>query len=78
MQRKAAERQKEREMAKIKQFPNRLFVKIEDDGDKSYFVPSTQLYDLAEMGEKIKIGVYQLVETTFAETVVKTSKPIKK
>jgi hypothetical protein len=60
-------------------FPIRLFVKLEADGDETYFVPSTKLFDLAEMGETVKIGVYQLVETTFAETVVKTtSKPIKK
>jgi hypothetical protein len=65
-------------MSKIQQFPNRLFVKVEHDGDESYFISNAKLYDLAEMGEKIKIGTYQLVETTFAETVVKTSKPIKK
>jgi hypothetical protein len=61
-----------------KRFPAKLFVKIEQDGDNSYFMSGTTLLELAEMGETIRIGVYQLVETTFAETVIKTSGTIKK
>ena len=65
-------------MAKAKRFPAKLFVKIEEDGDNSYFVPGGNLIELAEMGETVKVGVYQLVETTFAETIVKTSGTVKK
>jgi hypothetical protein len=67
-------------MAKIKQLPKKLFVKIEHDpnGDTSYFSADAELYALVEKGDKIKIGTYQLVETMFAETVVKTSGPFKK
>jgi hypothetical protein len=65
-------------MAKIKQLPKRLFVKIENDGGTSYFSADAELYALVEKGDKIKIGTYQLVETMFAETVVKTSGTIKK
>lgn len=61
-----------------KRFPAKLFVKIEEDGDTSYFVADGNLDALAEMAQTIKIGVYQLVETTFAETVIKTSGTVKK
>jgi hypothetical protein len=61
-----------------KKFPAKLFVKIEEDGKTLYFVPADSLNELADMNETIKIGVYQLVETVFAETVVKTSGSVKK
>jgi hypothetical protein len=61
-----------------KRFPAKLFVKIEQDGDTSYFVPASSVDELAEMGETVKIGVYQLAETTYVETIVKTSGTIKK
>lgn len=52
-----------------KKFPKKLFVKIEADGDTEYCVPGESLEQLAEMGEKIRIGVYQLVETGYVEGV---------
>jgi len=33
---------------------------------------------IAEIGETIRVGVYGLVETTYLETVVKTSGTVKK
>lgn len=59
-----------------KKFPERLFVKREEDGGSSWFVADDNNYDLAEIGTKIKIGVYQLVntETVEFELVIKTSK----
>lgn len=61
-----------------KKLPAKLFVKVETDGDNSYFVADDAMYGMVEMGETVKIGTYQLVETTFAKAVVETSKPIKK
>lgn len=52
------------------QLPKKLFVKIER-GDSDYFVADTNVVALVQMGEKIKIGVYQLVEITQAEGVAK-------
>ncbi len=62
----------------MKKLPKRLFVKIEIDGDNSYFVADAEMYGMVEMGERVQIGTYQLVETTYAEAIVKTSPPIKK
>jgi hypothetical protein len=61
-----------------KRFPAKRFVKVEQDGATSYFVPGHSLDELAVMGETIRIGVYQLAETTYVETIVKTSGTIKK
>jgi hypothetical protein len=61
-----------------KRFPAKLFVKIDEDGDESYFVPSVDISDFGVIGETVKVAVYQLVETTFLETTVKTSGTVKK
>lgn len=50
--------------------PKTLFVKMEKEGDTTYPVADTSLVGLAEMGEKLKIGVYTLTETIEAEGVV--------
>jgi hypothetical protein len=58
-----------------KQMPKRIFVKImEEDNDGPYFIASEELYGLVEMGDKIKVGTYELVEVSMAEAVVKTEK----
>ncbi len=65
----------------MKKFPTKLFVKIENDGDNSYFVAGSVLVcgpRYAQMGETIEIGIYQLVETTYIETVIKTSGTVEK
>lgn len=61
-----------------RKLPAKLFVKIETDGDISYFTADKELYSLVEKGEKVEIGTYQLVETTMAEAMVSTSRPIKR
>jgi len=66
----------EKKMAK--QLPKKLFVKVETDGDSSYFIADDTIYSMVEMGETIKVGTYQLVETTFAKVVVETSRSVKK
>ena len=58
-------------MAKL---PKTIFVKHEADDDDGYLVVSDNRYELAEMGQKISIGTYQLVETEAVEVVLKTMK----
>ena len=47
----------------MKKFPKTLYVKIEPDGTEHYFVATEDLVDLADIGEKTKVGVYELTET---------------
>ena len=50
-------------MAKRKtKYPATLVVKYEEDGDSSYFLSATKIVELAELGEKIEVGVYDLRE----------------
>lgn len=50
---------------------------VEPSNDEPYLVAGQEMYGLVDTGAKIKIGTYQLVETTEAEMVVSTSKPAK-
>jgi hypothetical protein len=60
----------------MKRLPKTLFVKVQPDDDTGgYFVADTDKYGLAEMGEKIRIGTYQLVGVDDVEVVLKTTKP---
>lgn len=52
-----------------KALPKMLYVKTEKDGRTEYFVADNSPHVLVEMGEKVKIGVYQLVETNDYEGV---------
>lgn len=61
-------------MAKTKAFPKTLYVKTEADSGTEYFVVDGDAYNLVEMGQKVKIAVYQLVETQIGEGVAKLSK----
>ncbi len=45
----------------MKKFPKTLYAKIEDDGDTHYFVATEKMVELAEVGETVKVGVYELV-----------------
>lgn len=54
-------------------FPKVLFVKFEDGGtDPDYLAADSDLYALAEMGIKHKVGIYRLDEVTDVEGVVRT------
>ena len=55
-------------------FPKVLYVKMETDSGTTYPVPSEDLIDIVEVGERILIGVYDLRETAYAECEVKMSK----
>lgn len=54
-----------------KALPKKLFVKIESDGNAEYFVADDDADSLVEMGQKVKIGTYQLIEVAHAEGVAK-------
>ena len=58
----------------MKKFPKTLCVKQDKDGDSTYFVPYENVLDAAELGIKVKIGVYKLVGTQEIEGVVETRK----
>lgn len=53
-----------------KKLPKVLYVKVEQDGDSHYFVADENVYNLGEMGEKIKIGTYKLVDTNDAQMLI--------
>jgi hypothetical protein len=50
-------------------FPKTLFVKTEKDGGTEYFVADANAAGLVEMGDKIAIATYQLLEVRAAEGV---------
>jgi hypothetical protein len=48
----------------MKAYPKQLFVKWEDGGNEpDYLIATTDVINHAVLGEKFKVGVYQLVET---------------
>ena len=53
----------------MKKLPKTLYVKIEKESSTEYFVADAEAAALVEMGQKIRIGVYELVETKTAEGV---------
>lgn len=64
-----------------KKLPAKIFVKWDsppNDSDGPYLLADTEMFGLVDSGKKKSvIGTYQLVETTEAEMVVSTSKPVK-
>ena len=58
-------------------FDKTIYVKIEDDSDGPYYIANKTADNLVEMGETVKIGVYQLVETVQASGAAKFEKPVK-
>ena len=59
-------------------FPKKLYVKMEKDGDITYPVPAEEMIDIVELGDTVHVGVYELVETTYAVCEVKTSGRVSK
>lgn len=62
-----------------KKLPAKIFVKWDyPSKDEAYLIADSEMYGLVDSGRrKCTIGTYQLIETTEAEMVVSTSKPIK-
>ena len=54
----------------MSKFPKCLFVKQENDGHCDYFASDVTLTNFAEIGQKVRVGVYELVETREVEGVV--------
>jgi hypothetical protein len=54
-------------MATKLKLPQFLYVRIEEDGDNSYFVADASVDLIADMGEKRTFGTYKLVETGTVE-----------
>ena len=62
----------------IKKLPAKIFVKWDFGSEEAFLLADEDLYGLVDSGrKKSRIGTYQLVETTDAEMVVSTSKPVK-
>jgi hypothetical protein len=55
----------------MKAFPKTIYLKYEEDGDNSFFIASEDPADHAEVGGKVRVGVYELkVSTTVTAPVV--------
>lgn len=55
-------------------FPKKVFIKFEDGGNgPDYMVPHSDPIDAAEMGQRIKVGVYTLTETVEVKGVAVTN-----
>lgn len=60
---------------RIKTYPKTVTVKIEDDGDSNDYLVANSGDDMlghAEVGKKIKVGIYKLVEVREVEGVAQT------
>lgn len=55
------------------QFPKTLFVKVEEDGGMEWFVADDEAVSLAEVGEKVRVARYELVDTSSLELVASWS-----
>jgi hypothetical protein len=62
-----------------KKLPAKIFIKWDyPSNDEAYLIADDEMYGLVDSGRKKSlIGTYQLIETTEAEMVVSTSKPVK-
>lgn len=55
-------------------FPKNVFIKFEDGGSgPDYMLPYSAAIEAAEMGQKIKVGVYTLTETIEVKGVAVTN-----
>jgi coenzyme F420-reducing hydrogenase beta subunit len=55
-------------------FPKTLFVKEDRTEGEAFFIADKDILGHAQMGEKITLGVYRLVETQVVEGVIAVSK----
>lgn len=60
----------------VPKFPKTLCVKIETDASagNDYFVATEDIDGMVEMGEKILVGVYKLIELKTVEGVAQVNK----
>jgi hypothetical protein len=57
-----------------KKLPAMIYVKIDSDIDDEYLVANVDASRLVEMGQKLKLGVYKLIEIQTAEGIAKLTK----
>lgn len=55
-----------------KRFPKKLFVKVEES-DPDFFVADDDTVGFVEVGQKVKVAVYQLVEIGEIEGVARST-----
>jgi len=58
----------------VKKLPATIYVKTETNSGTTYLVADADAHSLVTMGEKLKIGVYKLVEIQTAEGIAKLTK----
>ena len=59
-------------------FPKALYIKFEDGGTgPDYMAPYSNMMDAAEMGQKVKVGVYRLEGIQEVEGVIETRKMVR-
>lgn len=59
-------------------FPKALYIKFESGGSSpDYMAPCANIMDAAEMGTKVKVGVYRLEGVQEVEGVVETRKMVR-
>lgn len=61
-----------------KNFPKKLFVKIDGEGEEAFFLAGDDMIGMCDVGERVKIAVYQLVQTDTVEGLVKVIPPRKR
>lgn len=54
-------------MAKTKAltFPKKLYVKIDGEKGEQYFLADSDFIGMVDVGERVKIGIYELTKTSF-------------
>ena len=56
-------------------FPQTLYVKVRKEGDTEWFDAQEDASDLVEMGERVRVGKYQIVEFLDARGIAQFDKP---
>jgi len=51
-------------------FPKTLYVKAKDDGKQHYFISDQDIETHVVIGEKIKVGIYELKEVVNLEAKI--------
>lgn len=59
-------------------FPKKLFVKLDGEGDEAFFLADKDMTGMRDVGERVHVATYQLVQTDFIEGVVKVVPPRKR
>lgn len=61
-----------------KKFPKKMFVKIDSDSENDYFIANEDMGGMCDVGERVQIAIYQLVQIDTVEGLVKVIPPRKR